>query len=279
VQKRPYGRTWRIGVRRPLLIAWFAFTASTVSAQQPFATDDAGVTDAGVVHLEVFNEFDRLQPALEPHRQQNIVNVRATYGVGRAIELNLDAPFLAVVNKPTVGNAVGLGDTNIGLKYHWRDEGRGYRHPAMAVAVYVETPTGNATSGLGSGLTDIWVYAVAQKTIRPKVVARGNLGYLFAGNTSTGVEGITTSRGHVVTVGTSLTRQVNEKIRLGGELTAAATTNFDLGRGQLQVLLGGNVAVHKHLSLDVGMIAGHFAASPRYGVQIGFSRDFPARAE
>jgi hypothetical protein len=66
-------------------------------------------------------------------------------------------------------------------------------------------------------------------------------------------------------------------VRLGGEITAAATTNFDLDRGQFQVLMGGNVKVRKNLSLDVGLLAGHFAASPRYGVQVGVSRDFTVR--
>ena len=264
-------------MRRAFLAALFALAATRAHAQQPFYTDDAGVTEAGVVHLEVFNEFDRLQPALAPHRQQNTLNMRATYGVGRQIELNLDAPLLTILNNQTVDNAFGLGDTNVGVKYHWREEGAGYRHPAVAVAFYLETPTGNATSGLGSGLTDVWVYGVAQKTVRPKVIVRGNLGYLFAGNTSTGVEGITTSRGHVVTVGASVTREVTDKVKLGGEITAAATTNFDLDRGQFQVLLGGNIEVRTNLSLDVGIIAGHFAASPRYGIQIGVSRDFPLR--
>ena len=101
--------------------------------------------------------------------------------------------------------------------------------------------------------------------------------YPFAGNTSTGVEGITTTRGHVVTFGASVTRAVTDTVRLGGEITAAATTNFDLDRGQFQVLLGGNLAVRTNLSLDVGILAGHFAASPRYGIQIGVSRDFPLR--
>jgi hypothetical protein len=136
-------------VRSGFLPVLFALVATSARAQQPFFTDDAGVTDAGIVHLEVFNEFDRLQPALEPHRQQNTFNMRATYGVGRQIELNVDAPLLAVLNNQTIHNAFGLGDTNVGVKYHWRDEGAGYRHPAMAVAFYLETPTGNPTSGLG----------------------------------------------------------------------------------------------------------------------------------
>ena len=98
-------------MRRAFLAVLFALAATRAHAQQPFYTDDAGVTDAGVVHLEVFNEFDRLQPALEPHRQQNTFNMRATYGVGRQIELNLDAPLLTIVNNQTVDNAFGLGDT------------------------------------------------------------------------------------------------------------------------------------------------------------------------
>ena len=212
-----------------------------------------------------------------PHSQQNTFNMRATYGVGREIELNVDAPLLAIVNAPDASNAFGVGDTNIGVKYHWRDEGRGYRHPSLAVAAYVEIPTGSATSGLGSGLTDVWVYGIAQRTVRPGLIVRANLGYLFAGNTSTGVEGIDTSRGHIVTVGASVTRAVNAKLRLGGELTAAATSNLDLDRGQLQVLLGGNVQVRKNLSIDIGLIACHFAASPRFGIQVGASRDFPVR--
>jgi hypothetical protein len=142
-------------VRSAWLTVLCALAVASARAQQPFYTDDAGVTDAGVVHLEVFNELDRLQPALEPHRQQNTLNMRATYGLGRKVELNLDAPLLLIMNRSTVNNVFGLGDTNIGVKYHWRDEGNGYRHPALALAVYLETPTGNATSGLGSGLTDI----------------------------------------------------------------------------------------------------------------------------
>jgi len=264
-------------VRSAFLTVLFALAATGARAQQPFYTDDAGVTDAGVVHLEVFNEFDRLQAAQEPHRQQNTFNMRATYGLARQLELNLDVPLLTILNNQAVKNAYGLGDTNIGVKYHWLDEGNEYRHPALAAAAYLEMPTGHATSGLGSGLIDLWVYAVAQKTVRPRLIVRGNLGYLFAGNTSTGVEGITTSRGHVVTAAASITREVTDKVRLGGEITAAATTNFDLGRGQFQGLLGGNIHVRKDLSLDVGIIAGHFAASPRYGIQIGVSRDFPVR--
>lgn len=62
-------------------------------------------------------------------------------------------------------------------------------------------------SGLGSGLTDTWLYLVAQKTLAHQIIIHGNLGYLVTGNPA------------------------------------------------------------------AGLIDGHFAASPQYGIQIGFSMD------
>jgi hypothetical protein len=115
---------------------------------------------------------------------------------------------------------------------------------------------------------------IAQKTVADHgLVLRLNGGYLFTGNTSTGVVGITTARGHVATFGGSLVRTVTDVLTVGAEVTAAATSNTDLGRAQLQALFGGNYSIHEGLTLDVGLIVGHFTASPRVGLQIGFSLD------
>jgi len=46
------------------------------------------------------------------------------------------------------------------------------------------------------------------------------------------------------------------------ELTGAVTSNFQLSKGQLQALAGGNYAIRKNLTLDFGLVAGRFAASP-----------------
>jgi len=66
---------------------------------------------------------------------------------------------------------------------------------------------------------------------------------------------------------------MSETWTLGIDITAAVTRNADLNRAQFQVMLGGNYAIHEGLTLDAGVIAGHFAASPRVGLQIGFSWD------
>src|SRR5262249_24022198 len=100
-----------------------------------------------------------------------------------------------------------------------------------------------------------------------------NGGYLFYGNTSTGVIGITKARGHVATMGASVIRKFTGKLSLGAEITAAATTNFDLQRGQLQALAGGNYDMGHGLTFDFGLLGGRFAATPTFGVQLGLSVD------
>ena len=60
-----------------------------------------------------------------------------------------------------------------------------------------------------------------------------NSGYLFTGNTSTGVVGITTARGRVAAMGGSLVKKVSDALTLGVDVTAAATRTADLQRSQM----------------------------------------------
>ena len=254
--------TWIILVLAQSTFSW---------AQQPFYTDDADVTPAGKVHLETFDEYDWLQHSQRPHRKQNTLNMRINYGLGNRLELDLDSPLIAIMNDTTasVHRPFGIGDTNFGMKYNIRPE-RG-TSPALAVAGYIETPTGSSENGLGSGLTDIWVYGVVQKTVSPLLVLHLNGGYLFTGNTSTGVVGIAKARGHVATIGASIVRTFTRTLDVGMEVTGAVAPNTNLQRAQLQFLVGGNYSVHEGLTLDIGVLAGHYVASPRIGLQIGFS--------
>ena len=82
------------------------------------------------------------------------------------------------------------------------------------------------------------------------------------------------SRGTLLTGGTSLVRQFTPKLHLGVEMTGAVTPAFDLGRGQLQTLGGGNYELKHGLTLDFGVIGGRYTASPRAGVILGVSVDF-----
>ncbi|PYS83109.1 MAG: hypothetical protein DMF67_10350 [Acidobacteria bacterium] len=257
------------------LAVLFCLLPLKVAAQQPFVTDDADVTDKGKVHLQVADEYDLLQRALYPGKTQNTFGVEVDYGLWKGVEVGFAPPFLALHSSHVAApqTVFGLGDSTLHVKYNFYREREGSRLPAMAISAIVQFPTGSVSRRLGTGLTDYYLNGILQKSVTGKTKLRLNGGILFAGNTVNGQLGIRT-RGRVFTGGGSLVKQFTKRLDFGAEITGAVTSNFQLSKGQLQTLVGGNYALRKKLSLDFGVTAGRFSASPRLGAQLGFSFDF-----
>ena len=163
----------------------------------------------------------------------------------------------------------------MGVKWEFHKESPASHVPALGASLYIEFPTGDAKRQLGSGLTDYWLNLIAQKSVSDSTRVNVNLGYLFAGNTSTGVVGITATRGHVYTGGVSLLHDLSPRLTLGAEVYGGYDLTGNLGRSQLQILLGGQRTIRQGLSFAFGVLGGRYIASPRIGGQIGFSVDFP----
>jgi hypothetical protein len=248
---------------------------SPVSAQQPFNTDDSDVTPKHHFHFEASNEYDWLQRSAFPSLEQNTADFEVDYGLFEGLEIGIEAPWLAIFSdgRNAPRTVAGLGDTNLSAKYNFHKEREGSRWPAMSVALNIELPTGDVKRQLGSGLTDVFVNGVLQKSLTSKTKLRLNGGILFSGNETTGVIGIKT-RGTVLTGGASLVREFNPKLQLGIEVTGAVNKNLQLGKGQLQTLIGGNYFLRQNVSLDFGVVGGRYIASPRAGIQVGVSIDF-----
>jgi hypothetical protein len=258
------------------LLLWTFFAAAPLAAQLPFYTDDPAVTEAGTLHFEFFNEIDALQHTQYPNLRQNTANYKLNYGLPHNLEVDLDIPYLAIFRVTGNPTSSGAGDLNLGIKWEFRKESPSSRLPAMGASLYIEVPTGDERRQLGSGLTDYWLNLIAQKSLSDKTRINANLGYLFAGNTSTGVLGIETTRGHVFTAGLSLLHNFTPRLTIGGELYGGFTQNGGLGRTQLQALAGGEYALADGFALTLGLVGGKYIASPRIGIQIGFSVDIPA---
>jgi hypothetical protein len=248
---------------------------SETKAQQPFVTDDADTTPKHHFHFEFSNEFDLLQHSSFPSGKQNTADFELDYGLFDAVEVGIESPLLTIFNASgtTPTRASGIGDTNVSLKYNFLRERENSRRPAMAFAFNLELPTGDTEHQLGSGLVDLYMNGILQKSISKKTKLRLNGGVLFSGNETTGVVGIKT-RGTVFTGGGSLIKQFSPKLQLGVELTSALQRDFQLGKGQLQTLAGGNYQFKQNVSFDFGIVGGKYAASPRVGIQLGFSVDF-----
>lgn len=244
-------------------------------AQQPFYTDDADVTARGKLHFEFTNEFDLLQRSAYPTLRQNTASFTLAYGLLERVEVSISAPLITLFNarEASPRTASGVGDTNLAVKYNFREEREGSRLPALTVSGQIEFPTGDARRQLGSGIADYSLNAVAQKSLTDKTTLRLNGGIIFSGNTLTGAVGLRT-RGTVFTGGSSLVRKFTPRLQLGAEVVGAVTRNFDLSKGQLQFQAGGNYSLRDNFTLDFGLLGGRFAGSPRAGAQLGFSFDF-----
>ena len=84
--------------------------AAPLSAQLPFYTDDPAVTDAGKWHFEFFDEFDALQQPQFPNLRQNTANYKLNYGLTHNLELDLDAPYLAIYRALQTPSSTGAGE-------------------------------------------------------------------------------------------------------------------------------------------------------------------------
>lgn len=267
--------TQRSTARLLFLFGVLIFVNLPASAQQPFVTDDADVTPKRKFHFEFSNEFDWLNRSAFPSLKQNTADFEIDYGLFDRVEIGFEAPFLTIANTrgtiPRVPS--GIGDTNISLKYNFVTEHESSRMPALAASFNVELPTGDESRLLGSGLSDVYMNGIVQKSLTENSKLRLNGGILFSGNETTGVLGVK-ARGTVFTGGASFVRQTTSRLDLGVELVGAFARSSGLGKSQLQVMAGGNYAVKKNMTFDFGLAAGKHAASPRVGVQVGVSIDW-----
>jgi len=263
-----------VRARSPLLLLLFT---TCLRAQLPFYTDDPSVTEKGKWHFEFFNEIDALQSPLYPNLRQNTANYKINYGLPHNLELDLDSPYLAIYRDLIASprTSTGIGDTNLGVKWNFHNESPNSRIPALSASFYVEFPTGDSKNDLGSGLADYWLNIIYQKHLTEKIRVTANTGVLFAGNTSTGVVGITTTRGRVYTGGLSLLREFNPRWTLGVEAYGGYAPDAGIPRSQLQFMGGGVVQIRKGFGFVFGLLGGKYIGSPRIGGQVGFSVDFP----
>lgn len=271
---------WRLVTScRSLLFTAVCFLTSafSIAAQQPFVTDNAAVTDPGIMSIEVANELDKLQPESLPDAYQNVTSYSVSFGVFKRIDISVSGAYLSLISDGRRRLNTGYGDTSLSLKYNFRKEHDGSRLPAMSVSVSGHFPTGSATRGLGSGVYGFSVNGIAEKSIRKANTARINLGYLLTGTTVVGDLGIGTVRGGIFTGGASFVREFGPRWLLGGEVSGAVSRKFRLSAGQLQTRFGGNYRLTDNSTLDFGISLGRFSASPRAGFIIGYTRDIKLR--
>jgi hypothetical protein len=260
---------------RFLTLAFLFLVGGSIQAQQPFVTDDADVTPRRKFNLQIGNEYDILQRLEYPALRQNTLGFEINYGALKNVEVGFNVPLLGILSSRVVTprNVFGMGDSTLHVKYNFYRERPKSRLPAMAITGVIQFHTGDPSRDLGSGLTDYYINGILQKTVTVNTTFRLNGGILFSGSNASGELGIRV-RGRVFTAGGSLVKQFTKRLDLGVEMAGAVPGNFDLTKGQLQALVGGNYFVREKMTFDFGIVAGHFPASPRVGVVLGLTMEF-----
>lgn len=146
------------------------------------------------------------------------------YGYLENLQIKLEVPILSI-DLAGMGNATGLGDTLVGVKWRLIEEKPG----SLQLAVYpqIGLPTGDSDRGLGSGSFSYVVPILLQKN-RGKWTGFGNAGYV--------VQTVSGSRDYAY-YGAAITRQLSERLDVGAELfgntptsqSARSDLGFNLG--------------------------------------------------
>ena len=131
-----------------------------------------------------------------PHFEMN-------YGAYKNLQLHVIAP-LSFVQPTEASSHMGYGDTELGAKYRFIEEGKW--RPQIGIFPIVEVPTGN--KGLGNGHTQVFLPIWLQKSFG-KWTSYGGGGYWI--NPGTGNKNFSF-------VGWQIQRKLNERLSVGTEI-------------------------------------------------------------
>jgi hypothetical protein len=188
-----------------LACAAFAVCLSAPAAAfagAPFITDDPGVVDRGRWEISGFSSLT----GSEDGKSGVLGGVDVNYGASHSLQLHLIAPI--ALDEPAGGRLhAGLGDIELGFKYHVFDpHGKGWS-PEIGLTPLVVVPTGKSSAGLGAGHTRVFLPLWAQKDFGPWTTYGGG-GYWF--NPGPGNE-------NYWFAGWVVQRQIAPRLTLGGE--------------------------------------------------------------
>ncbi len=242
----------------PLLSCAALLVPAAARAGPPYTTDDPEPVELRrwEVYLATADQWSRDDgwSGTSPH-------VEVNYGAVPDVQLHLIAP-LAWATPPGGSTRLGYGDTELGVK--WRFVQEGDARPQIGTFPQVEVPTGDASRGLGAGQTQLFLPIWLQKSLGPWTTYGGGGFWLNPGpgNHDWWFVGWQAQRevGHGLTVGAEIFHGTSRQEGRPGE------TRVDLG----MVL---DVSQLHHVLFSIGHAIGAQAAQGYLAYQLTFGPD------
>ena len=131
-----------------ITLVFSAMIASMVPAFAgvPFVTDDADTPDAKHFEINIAAQYTRFGGG----SVAGVPSVEVNYGVTSKLQVSV-LTALALSHVDDVGTNVGIGDTELGVKYRFIDSDDWGWRPGVAFAPVIIMPSGSQTRGLGEG--------------------------------------------------------------------------------------------------------------------------------
>ena len=241
-------------------MALFFLAPPRVFAGPPFRTDDPEPVELG--HWEVYGFSAGTH--VQGDTSGVLPGIEVNYGAAPNLQLHLVAP-LAYEHAEGSNTKFGYGDTELGAKYRFIQEDEDGWRPQIGVFPLIETPTGDAERGLGTGHVREFFPLWLQKSFG-KWLTCGGGGYWNnpgAGNKNYWF------------FGWLLQRQVTDQLALGGEIfnQTAATVG---GHDSTGFNFGGvyDFTENYHLLFSAGRGITHAATSNEFSYYIAFQWTF-----
>jgi hypothetical protein len=215
--------------------------------ERPTVATHAGTVAPGWLEVEFGGEFDRYGSS----DYGGGVPLVAKFGLTSRVQLSVYGSAVS----PRGGNTVGLGDVAVGVK--WRILDHSPVLGRFAVLPSVKFPTGSATSGAGTGTTDVSVLLISSRELGP-VELDINAGYTRRSGTGDTAPRDATlwtfAFGGPVIGGLGWTAEIYGYPRTAGPAGQAST---------VAVLAGPMVTLRRYLTMDGGVIVPVAGGQPR----------------
>ena len=173
----PVSRIHQLSI--PVVFFTVLSCATAAFAAHPLITDDTGTMGTGKAQLEMNGEYG--------HEKEDGVTTKTTqgdacfsYGLGEAVDLVIDLPYLHSREKSEDGTVSENGFSDTAIEIKWRF----FEHEDLSLAIKpgLTLPTGNDEKGLGAGKATYSLFFVASQEMDPWAFHL-NLGYIKNENT------------------------------------------------------------------------------------------------
>jgi hypothetical protein len=237
---------------------WACLVMSLVSlpawAGPPFLTDDPEPVE--VYHYEFYVASQQTLNA--DGRTGTAPQFEFNYGVAENVQLHVIAPY-AFSSSPTGQTQRGYGDTELGVKYRLIQEGD--NTPMVGIFPIVLAATGNSSTGLGNGKSQLYLPVWLQKSWG-QWTSYGGGGYWI--NREVGAR-------NNWFWGWQIQRQLNDQWIIGAELFHR--TEQIVGQGDSSGFNIGstlNLDEHNHLLLSIGRGLQNIAATNKVSSYLAY---------